>query len=74
MALGTDDDVIVDGDAQRFAGGDDVTGDRDVLLARLGRAARMVVQRPSQFNMILNSQYFFASLTGQVPVIGICFL
>jgi hypothetical protein len=42
-------------------------------MGRCGIAARVVMERPTQFNMMLSLQCFFDALTELVPVIGIGF-
>lgn len=73
MAVPADDNVVVDGDAERLGGRDN--GVRHVYVgAGWGRVAGgMVVQRPTQFNMMLILKCFFDALTELVPVIGIGF-
>jgi hypothetical protein len=65
--------MIVHDDSQRFAGLGNLAGQFDILPARRGIAAGMVVERPTQFNMMLILKCFFDALTELVPVIGIGF-
>lgn len=56
------------------AGGlDDLSGHLDVGAAGGGVAGWVVVERPTQFNMMLILKCFFDALTELVPVIGIGF-
>lgn len=45
MPLRADDDMVVDADAQPFAGLDDLAGDLDILLAGRRIARRMIVHQ-----------------------------
>jgi len=73
MAVARDDNVVVDGDPERFGDLDDLFGHLNVGPRRCRVARRVVVERPTQFNMMLILKCFFDALTELVPVIGIGF-
>ena len=53
MALGADDDMVVDGDLQYPSGLDDLTRQLDVLAARLRIAAGMVVDKDDRGGVVI---------------------
>lgn len=73
MSVLADDDVVMHRDAERFCGVDDDLGHVDIGARWCWVATRMVVERPTKLNMVLNFQRFFDVLAEQVPVIGIGF-
>lgn len=58
MAVAADDDVVVDGDAERGGDVDDRLGHLDVGAGGRRVSRGVVVERPTQFNMILSLQCF----------------
>jgi len=73
MAILADDDVIVHGNSERLRDRLDLLRHLDIRPRWRRIAGRMIVQRPTQFNMMLSLQCFFDALTELVPVIGIGF-
>lgn len=57
MPLRADDDMVVDADAQPFAGFDDLAGDLDILLAGRRIARRVVVDHAIHYaKTLINKQ------------------
>ncbi len=73
MSVAADDDVVVDEDAERLGDVDDLARHLDVGGRGRRVAGRVVMERPTQFNMMLILKCFFDALTELVPVIGIGF-
>lgn len=73
MAGFADDDVVVQGDAERLGDIGHLARHAHVGGGGRGIARRVVVERPTQFNMMLILKCFFDALTELVPVIGIGF-
>ena len=72
MALRADDDMVVKRDAEPFACFRNVPGDGAVLPGRCRVAARMVVDHPTAFIIILIFNDFFEEPLKVVPGFGSC--
>lgn len=72
MACFADDDVIVDGDAERLCRVDDQFRHVDIGTRRCRIARRMIVDQPSKFHNIMKLRHLSNSLLRLVQGIGIC--
>ena len=70
MAAAADDDMVVDGDAERRRGLDDLAGDGDVGFRRGRVAGRVVVDQTTLIHILLILLLFLESLIPVGPEIG----
>ena len=72
MPLRADDDMVVDADAQPFAGLDDLAGDLDILLAGRRIARRMIVHHSKGSHKKLIFDDISTHRWELEPLIGVC--